>query len=59
MKEGIVRGRYLNGQMSYELPYKNGKRHGLLKGWLLNKKIWHEIPLKNDLQCGAMIIFEY
>ena len=29
----IKRSYYANGQMRYEHPYKDGKRHGTRRGW--------------------------
>ena len=38
----IRRGNYANGQMQYEHPYQDGKRHGTRRGWYANGQLMYE-----------------
>jgi len=59
MKEEIKKTYYSNGQLQYEIPYKNGRLHGLEKWWYMDGQLRYEILYKNDIKCGAGILFKY
>jgi len=42
MSDEIKRGYYANGQLQYEHPYKDGKRHGTHRSWHKNGKLEYE-----------------
>jgi len=42
MKEEIEKYYHDNGELNYETPYRNGKRHGLAKWWNENGLITRE-----------------
>ena len=42
MSTEIKKGYYENGQLEYEHPYQNGKRHGICKGWWKNGKLGYK-----------------
>ena len=48
----IERTYYKNGNIWWEIPYKNGQRHGLKKYYYENGNIEYETPYKNGLIHG-------
>ena len=45
----IKRGYYENGNLGWEIPYKNGKKHGLDKDYYVNGNLKWEILYKNGM----------
>ena len=46
-KHGLFSIWYPNGNLSYELNYKDGKLHGLYRYWHPNGKLCHEENFRN------------
>jgi len=46
-----------NGQLEYEIPYVNGKRHGVAKYYHTNGKFEHKIPWINGRLHGIKKIY--
>ena len=49
----VAKGYHENGNLKYEIPYKNGKEEGVEKQYYENGNLWGEIPYKNGEQDGV------
>lgn len=52
-----VRDHYDNGNLHFEIPYVNNKKHGLKRVYRFNQEVWTETVYKNDLRDGQHILY--
>jgi antitoxin component YwqK of YwqJK toxin-antitoxin module len=52
-REGLVMLYYENGNIMYEIPYRNGLKEGLEKRYSENGRLEHEVPYKNGKKDGV------
>ena len=57
MSTEIEREYYENGQLEYEYPCQNGKRHGICKAWWENGQLRYEYPYQNGKAHGIRKIW--